>query len=192
MKTTLDRLIEKEISHNKILFILIIIGIIILIICKCIFHIKQLDSFIFIILMFLVTIFLGGNIQLHRIKNLKKESNLKFELEKQIIYYPEDCILTEHYLIIDFSKKYIFNYNDIALIYMKNEFTYMGIKKYLWIVLKTGKKYSIWINKNDFFNEYDFEYNDLFEIFVKKNNNILIERTEENKRILLEKYNIKI
>lgn len=192
MKTTLDRLIEKEISHNKIFFILIIIGIIILIICKCIFHAKQLNPFIFINLVFLITMFLGYNIQLHKIKSLKKESNLKFELEKQIIYYPEDCIFTEHYFIIDFSKKYIFNYNDIVLIYMKNKCTHMGIKKYLWIVLKSGKKYSSWINKNDVFNEYSFDYDDVFEIFIKKNPNILVGKTKENEKILYEQYGIKL
>lgn len=66
------------------------------------------------------------------------------------------------------------------------------MSSYLEIITFTKKKLKFLINTSGFVFEDNVVVKDFSDIILKNNPNVLIGKTEENKRILLEKYNIKI
>lgn len=194
MKTTLNQLKKSRIKNSKYHLIAIVIGVIVLIICRFILHIKHLhpllSAIMSLIVFFLISGFVINIIDLFKIKELKRDNNLKIEFEKEVVYYPYCCLLTDRYFMIEFNKKLTIDYMDIVLVYIKDEWYNKGML-YILIILRTGKKYKTSIDRA-FLREYNLSTDDILNFVMNKNNNILIGETKENKRILLEKYNIKI
>lgn len=194
MKTTLNQLKKSRIKNSKYHLIAIVIGVIVLIICRFILHIKHLHPLLSaimpLIVFFLISGFVINIMELYRIGKLEQDNGLKLELKKDVIYYPNGCLLTDRYFIINFNKKLIIDYMDVVLICIKDAWYNQG-RLYIFIILRTGKKYQTSLNR-DFLREYNLSTDDILNFVMNKNNNILIGETKENKRILLEKYNIKI
>lgn len=125
-------------------------------------------------------------------KKLKKDTELSIKLNHIIGHVAYNYILTENYIIGNYSKKETVKYKDIVLIYYSFSGSKTGIDKILTIIKNNGKKYSFIIDSSALSWYEDEEPKDFSNILLEKNPSILVGKTKENKKILLEKYNIKI
>ncbi len=121
------------------------------------------------------------------------------ELNHVLAYQKHNYIVTENYIFFLHSKFSILEYQDIVLVGFKTgvsplpEFGYVNVQfngfylcKKLFVVLKSGKKYSLDLRKDSYYSD------KLIDILVFKNKGILIGKSKKNKKILLEKYGIKL
>lgn len=193
MKISLEEIEKMKRNDNKFRIFLSFIDLLGFLICRFIFHIILLD----IIFLFL---FCGCSIRIisewiymKKIQKLMENFNLKQEFIKDILYYPEDCLLTEHYVIIIQKKEVrIINYEDIALVYDITYYSRRGNPYYLHLILKDGQEITIFIDCIGDVTDYNIERSKVLIPFCYKNNDILVGKTKENRKILLEKYNIKV
>jgi len=117
------------------------------------------------------------------------------ELKNVLAYQERNYIVTENYIFFLHSKFSILEYQDIVLVGFKigvsslPEFGYVNVQfngfylcKKLYVVLKSGKKYSFDLRKDSYYSD------KLIDILVFKNKDILIGKSKRNKKIMLEKY----
>ena len=121
---------------------------------------------------------------MHNIKRLKNDRELSSELNNILFHIPYNYMLTENYVIGHYSKKETIKYKDIVLICYSYSGTRNGIYKKLDIINKYGKKYSFEIGSTALYLEKDEEPKDFSNILLEKNQNILVVKTKEIKKIL--------
>lgn len=182
----IKKILKKEI---KILIILEVFTAIFLIILKE--YRNQVIHAICIILFIISCITMLGTIkQLWQINIFLKKKILK-ENEKILSYCMDSYMTTDKYLILFFPKVKMIKYTDIILIYKQAVFSAINL-----VIVTFNKRYIIRIE------DLGYSYigqigelkraKDCSPILLEKNPNILIGNTKENRRILFEKYNIKL
>ncbi len=112
----------------------------------------------------------------------------------EVIEYRKDEYLFSKKIIFDYATLEFISYNDILCIYNKTKIEGHSpgtdiVKK---IVVVTKKKKYIFRQSSMNDEMCDLKFKNLSEIIIEKNPNVLVGNTKENKKILEEKYRIKI
>ena len=185
----IEKKIIRDFKRNSIITFLILI---VMLFFKYVIYkevILWVINFIFFAVFFCC---IGSLVMMHNIKGLKNDEELSSELNNILFHILYNYMLTENYVIGHYSKKEAVNYKDIVLICYSYSGTRNGIYKKLDIINKYGKKYSFEIGSTSLYLGKEEEPKNFSNILLEKNQNILVGKTKENKKILLEKYNIKI
>lgn len=177
---------------------MIFVCVTIIILCKFT-SILELDLFVYYfviaILVYILIMNLFKDKALEKCYTMLKSSNEESELDKIIRYDRNHYLFTENYIIkLKFSEVLLYRYSDIVLMY-KNMNMYFGkpsgLVKELYLITKKGTNLRFIIK----------DYSDLIisdkkepidSIIKEKNSSVLEGLTKENKKIIYEKYNIKI
>lgn len=184
---------EIEKKQIKEFFILIIVAFILVSLLLMSHYIKRnetIDIYIPFILVAVLLFIIGAIFNLYRVIKIKKNPILKQELNNIILNVSANYFLTDNYIVPYYSNK-IIKYDDIILIYYKNNLETHGYKKYMHVVQKNGNVQRFEIDTTAITLGYDSERKDFADILLQKNPNILVGLSEENKKIILEKYGIK-
>lgn len=187
------KIFEKQLTRQNLILTLIILLIIICILFSI--FIKQsniIDSYFPFVLIVLLFVYVPGILTMIKINQLKNDQTLEKELENIIMYCQNAYILTENYIIPNFSKKKIIKYSDIILMYTKKHKTRNGLDEYLHLILDNGRHEKFIINTTTICIGANVEPYDFSKIIIEKNKNILIGYTEYNKNIVFQKYDIQI
>lgn len=115
--------------------------------------------------------------------------DLQKSLNNTIFYSKENYIITEDCIIQLDRKIVLINYYNIILIY-KYRNRKWG-RTILRIILRDNSYYDFLIVLDDSY-RFQTDVCDFSNIILQKNPNVLVGNTEENRKILLEKYGIKI
>lgn len=132
-------------------------------------------------------------------KKLKENKLLRNELNNILLYSDSGYMLTNNYIVPYFNKIFSFKinspikYTDVILLYKSNWVSNpgnIGLSKYLHFITKNKQHYYIVI---DLINNCDDDsLKNFTDIILEKNKDVLIGKTNENKKIIFDKYNIKI
>lgn len=183
--------IEKDYYFNITIHILLLV--VICVTLKLIFF--KANNTMFIVLIFSIGIlfFIKKYLNLKRsFKNIP--SALKVQLNEELktpILTRDDCILTENNLVI--LNTYLFDYvsyNDIILIYKKMVLNKRSLDQNLCVLTKKNKIFKFPIYTSAMLN--NIKLDDFTEIIIKKNPNVLINKTKQNLLIIEKKYKIKL
>lgn len=194
VNNNIEEIIQKRNYENKIRLIVIILITFIILYSKYIKNIELLNFWFPYIVCLLFLYQLYGIIDIIFMNKLKNNFLLKEELNNILVYCKHCYILTEKYIILYFGKLKIIRYEDIILLYKKKggaNGSGEGYRKYLSIITRNGKKFSTLIGTTGVWDG-DGQPIDFSDTILKKNKDVLIGKTKENKKIILEKYNIKI
>lgn len=187
------KIFEKQLIRQNLILTLVILLIIICIIFSI--FIKQsniIENYFPFILIVLLFVYVPGISTMIKINQLNNDQLLKKELENIILYCQNAYILTENYIIPNFSKKKIIKYSDIILMYTKKHKTRNGLDEYLHLILDNGRHEKFLINTTTICIGVNAEPYDFSKIIIEKNKNILIGYTEYNRNIVFQKYGIQI
>lgn len=121
-----------------------------------------------------------------------KNDVLLDELKNKILFYSAGYIITENFIIRYSPVIEIVSFKEIIFIQQKRNLEKGGISSYLEIITLVKKKFKFLINTSGIIFEDKAIVKDFSDIILKKNPSVLVGKTKENKKILLEKYNIKI
>ena len=133
----------------------------------------------------------------HYKRNLKKffdsiplevMNEIERDLEHSLGYNEERYLLIENYIILLEYPYKILKYEDILLIGYKKSFeNQVGFQKHCYLVTKE-KTYHVKVSGT--FAEVDYDPKQFHDVIVRKNPNILVGLTKENKEKLKELYGI--
>lgn len=200
-------------KKRSFLGILLVIGVFAVLVLPLVLDVfGDMNFFVFVVVLFLGIYFFTKIIQfilfIIQLEKSRKQIDAK---EKKIIneelclvidYLTDQYLLTEHYIIVLMPKIRLIPYEDIVLVddkkglYISNGIGYgthfcgTQTTNQAFVVLKNGEKCVFDVEKSRgalYKNLVNFK-----EIVATKNSNVLIGRTKENKKILLESYNIKL
>ncbi len=181
IEKTMIKSLKKDLIITCIAFVLMIVF-------EFIVYINHFSPVVTLCFFLRIFVCISSTIRVFQIKKLKNDDELHEELKHIIRYVEYEYILTENYIIKEYSKKETLKYEDVVLMYKKLSISrYDGIYQELYLITNKGRKYGFIIESD----RYD-EPKDFSDILLEKNPNVLIEKTKENKRILLEKYGIKL
>lgn len=182
-------------KHKKILkILLLILGMVIIgdIIALFItgFNIEFLTLLLFSIIVLVVLSFIEFlNIEeLSDFYSSMVNKKLISELDN-ILLETTDCFFTNNYIFKVKDRTYI-KYSEIVLMYNYYIPRSRGIVKRKYCFITRNRK--IFKIDNLKTSKEQFSSNELQKFIIEKNPNVLVEKTKENKKILLEKYGIKI
>lgn len=150
-------------------------------------------SIMLIFIIFLIGLIVSNFSEVEQLKDcyrILKRNNEIEELNHVLFYSRHQYILTSKYIIKFSFANEIYNYFDIVLIYIKHVREKHGVNKNLNVIMKSGRKISFEIGSTMMCINSDTI--DFSNIILEKNPNVLVGKTKKNKKILLEKYGIKI
>lgn len=182
----------------KLMYFEFIIVILILTCCTLIILNCNFDLFAIIFLIseaYILTDFIRRMIKNKRvIKNISSNDKVMYENELSTYLYKtkENYIFTENFIFFfDSSNIEICKYEDVLMIYKKMYLGFkMGPQESYYILTKKGNLFKVLLWSLD--GDKNNENLDLEKLFIEKNSNILIGKTKENKKIIKEKYKLKV
>lgn len=186
-------MLEKRAKKDMISsFILVpLMYIVILVVSRCIIK-DSIPSYILKLLIILAIYFYYAGIKGYKdfrrfIKNISPYLSQK----KIILFDNTQFILTDD-CIIDVYRKTFYQYNEILLAYVNHGTD--DTAPTLEIFLKNGRYFSYVITdlSNSLVSDNKYLNYNLLDILKEKNPNILVGNTKENRKILFEKYDIKL
>lgn len=189
-KNNIYQFIKNKKQNNQFCFLIIILSLILIVIFKYIGN--NFIAYPIIIFGFSLCFFINNYFEYINLKKIIKNDLLLDELKNKILFYSTGYIVTENFIIRYFPIVETVSFKEIIFIYQRKNLEKGGVSSYLEIITFTKKKLKFLINTSGFVFEDNVVVKDFSDIILKNNPNVLIGKTEENKRILLEKYNIKI
>lgn len=189
-KNNIYQFIKNKKQNNQFCFLIIILSLILIVIFKYIGN--NFRIYPIIILVFSLCFFINSYFEYINLKKIIKNDLLLDELKNKILFYSAGYIVTENFIIGYSPIVEIVSFKEIIFIQQRKNLEKGGISSYLEIITFTKKKFKFLINTSGIVFEDNVDVKDFSDIILKNNPNVLIGKTEENKRILLEKYNIKI
>lgn len=189
-KNNIYQFIKNKKQNNQFCFLIIILSLILIVIFKYIGN--NFRIYPIIILGFSLCFFTNNYFEYINLKKIIKNDLLLDELKNKILFYSAGYIVTENFIIRYSPIVETVSFKEIIFIHQRKNLEKGGISSYLEIITFTKKKLKFLINTSGIVFEDNVDIKDFSDIILKNNPNVLIGKTEENKRILLEKYNIKI
>lgn len=188
------RIIRKNLKkQNRIIDIIIVIVILVTLYSILLTEKKIMEVYFPFIIFLLLVVRITAIFSISRIKRLEKDSELSNELNNILLYSQNGgYMLTDKFIIPNFSKSQIIRYGDIVLLYTKSRLRKGGVDEYLYIVTKNGKMQRFLIDTTSVCVGYDASPVNFTDIILEKNPNVLIGDSEDNLNYILEKYNIKL
>lgn len=189
-KNNIYQFIKNKKQNNQFCFLIIIFCLILITIFKYIG--SNFIIYPIIIFCFSLCFFINGCLEYVNLKKIIKNVILYDELKNKILFYSAGYIITENFIISYSPIIEIVSFQEIIFIQKKKSLEKGGISSYLEIITLAKKKFNFLINTSGIICEDNAQVKDFSDVILKRNPNVLIGKTEENKKILLEKYNIKI
>lgn len=189
-KNNIYQIIKNKKQNNQFCFLLIIFSLILIVIFKYIGNTFMIYPII--IFVFSLFVFINGCLEYINLRKMIKNDVLLDELKNKIIFYSPGYIITENFIIRYSPVIEIVSFKEIIFIQQKRNLEKGGISSYLEIITLVKKKFKFLINTSGIIFEDKAIVKDFSDIILKKNPSVLVGKTKENKKILLEKYNIKI
>lgn len=188
------RIIRKNLKkQNRIIDVIIVIVILVTLYSIFLTEKKIMEVYFPFIIYMLLGIRILGIFRISRIKKLEKDSELSNELNNILLYSQNGgYMLTDKFIIPNFSKSQIIKYSDIVLLYTKSRLRKGGMDEYLHIVTINGNVQQFLIDTTSVCVGYDASPINFTDIILEKNPNVLIGDSEDNLNYILEKYNIKL
>lgn len=188
------KIIRKNLKkQNRIIDIVIVILILVTLYSIFLTDKKIMEVYFPFIIVVLLAIRITAIFSISRIKKLEKDSELSNELNNILLYSQNGSyMLTDKFIIPNFSKSQIIKYSDIVLLYTKSRLRKGGVDEYLYIVTINGNIQQFLIDTTSVCVGYDASPINFTDIILSKNPNVLVGDSEDNLNYILEKYNIKI
>ena len=147
------------------------------------------DIIKFLSLIMIFNLGLAGS-SVSKLKMIDVLNKLNKNNNESVQIFNDYFILTNNYFITDYYffslKPIVWSYNDIVLIYVIKNFDVHPF--YLYIYNKDGSR--IWIHITY---DNDYEITDkTIKYCLEKNPNILVGNNEKNRKLMMERYNIKV